>query len=381
MAQHLLPQTSCRPECFRCSALVPATVFDSCKQRGHPTEIGMMISPAMCSWLDLVLICRLDGFRENVRHLPAPRPNVRDGFLNQSLTPWREQDRKANIMLLSSSCGRYLSDNSWWTTADCAWKSLHLRRYRHDAHMSDAETLPFIDHLVVLVTGGATLFERRIGGHWKSAGHVVGHISTVEPGDSCKLRWHGDVEHETLQLHLPITTMETAIEELRDERLPSQTAIISSPDPLVSQVMRSLVEAASAGVSDLYAESAGHLLARHLLTRSPPGLEPKTNDAIRLHRVEEYMRANLARNITLADMAEIAGCSPFQLLRRSKSLWGETPFQRLTALRMELACTLLRQADHGVTSVAFDCGYSNPSHFAIAFRRAIGISPSEYRMR
>lgn len=282
--------------------------------------------------------------------------------------------------MIRSHSGRYFSDDAYWTSANCGWNSLHLRRYRHDARADEFRIQPLLDHLLVLVTKGATLLERHHAGRWRTVAHVPGHISTLACGDSCRLRWDGDIQHETLQLHLPPETVEAAIDELRDERpAASRTEILSAPDPLVSQVMLSLVNAASAGVPDLYAESAGHLLARHLLTHSPSNPAPRTTDTARLYRVEEYMRANLAENITLADMAKVAGCSPFQLLRSCKSVWAETPFQRLTALRMELACTLLRDGRHSVTTVAFDCGYSNPSHFAIAFRRTIGVSPSAYR--
>jgi AraC family transcriptional regulator len=285
-------------------------------------------------------------------------------------------------MIQSSSCGRYFADQPLWSTANCAWPSLHLRRYHHAERMAEFKTLPFIDHLLVLVVKGATLIESHSSGRWRSAAHVAGHISLVEAGDFCRLRWSGEVAHETLQLHLPAETVKAAMEELRDERpVSSRAAALSFPDPLVSQVMLSLVEAASAGVPDMYAESAGHLLARHLLVRSPSGSEPNRNDCLRLHHVEDYMRANLDRDITLAEMADVAGCTPFQLLRRCKKFWGQTPFQRYTALRMELACKLIRDTNHSVTSVALDCGYSNPSHFAIAFRRVIGLSPSAYRRR
>jgi AraC family transcriptional regulator len=281
---------------------------------------------------------------------------------------------------MSPSSGRYFSDDAYWTSADCGWNSLHLRRYRHGARADEFSIHPLIDNLLVLVTKGATLLERHAAGRWQTAAHVPGHISTLASGDTCRLRWDGDTPHETLQLHLPVETLEAAIEDLREERPSSARAeIVSAPDPLVSQIMLSLSEAASAGVPDLYAESAAHLLARHLLIRSPSDLETRTSDAARLYRIEEYMRAHLAENITLANMAEVAGCSPFQLLRSCKSAWAETPFQRLTALRMKLACRLLRSCEHSVTTIAFDCGYSNPSHFAIAFRRVVGVSPSEYR--
>ncbi|WP_416347858.1 helix-turn-helix transcriptional regulator [Caballeronia mineralivorans] len=46
---------------------------------------------------------------------------------------------------------------------------------------------------------------------------------------------------------------------------------------------------------------------------------------------------------------------------------------------MEEAKRLLRRGDQTVTAVAALCGYENPSHFATAFRRVVGVSPRSYR--
>jgi AraC family transcriptional regulator len=285
-------------------------------------------------------------------------------------------------MSVSSACGRYYSDDAVWTSARSNWSALHLRRYNHSRQSAEFETSPFSDHLLVLVTRGATVMSRHKDGAWQSSAHVTGHISMVEYGDFCRMCWDGVVDHETLQLHLPPQYISMAISELRDEgRFRSRARVLSAPDPLTAQVMLSLADAANAGVPNLYAESAAHLLARHVLTHVPTTTCPKKNDAVRLHLVEEYMRENLGENITLDSLVKVAGCSTFQLLRRCKEAWNETPFQRLTRLRMNHACSLLRGGALSVSNIAFDCGYSNPSHFAIAFKRTIGVSPSEYRRR
>jgi hypothetical protein len=48
-------------------------------------------------------------------------------------------------------------------------------------------------------------------------------------------------------------------------------------------------------------------------------------------------------------------------------------------LRMSTAAALLRDHDESVKSVAGSLGYANQSNFAREFRRALGISPVEFR--
>ena len=91
------------------------------------------------------------------------------------------------------------------------------------------------------------------------------------------------------------------------------------------------------------------------------------------------MNAHLSADVTLEDLAAAAQCSTFQLIRICKAHWGQTPVQRLTRLRMDAGRHLLRTTDASVISIALDCGYANPSHFATAFRRVLGMSPSDCR--
>jgi AraC family transcriptional regulator len=91
------------------------------------------------------------------------------------------------------------------------------------------------------------------------------------------------------------------------------------------------------------------------------------------------MRENLDAPLSLTAMAAEAAISRFHLLRMFKQAYGETPFKRLTRLRMEEAQRRLRQGHESVTEIAFACGYENPAHFASAFRRSVGVAPSSYR--
>jgi AraC family transcriptional regulator len=46
---------------------------------------------------------------------------------------------------------------------------------------------------------------------------------------------------------------------------------------------------------------------------------------------------------------------------------------------MTEARRLLRETDKSIIAIGLDVGYSSPSHFAQVFKRAVGVSPSDYR--
>jgi AraC family transcriptional regulator len=109
----------------------------------------------------------------------------------------------------------------------------------------------------------------------------------------------------------------------------------------------------------------------------PISVAPSLSD--RLKRIDDFMRENLNSPISLSEIAEEAGVSRFHLIRVFKRTHGETPFKRLTRLRMEEAQRRLLHSRESVTEIALTCGYGNPTHFASAFRRFAGVSPTSYR--
>jgi AraC family transcriptional regulator len=225
-----------------------------------------------------------------------------------------------------------------WTAG---WRSLLMRGYREPTSVEEFTTPATADHLVVLVTEGACEIESYSGSRWRRARYGVGDLGMTAPGHDATLRWRGDTTHSTLQLHLSAATIRRVRAELSDRELlnfemPNRLAYV---DPLIQHVMLGLREASSAGFPDLYAESAAELLAAHILVRhgglrSPRPLKSRGEDAC-LCRVDAFMRENLATPLSLDSMAQRAGLSRFHLLRLFKQAYGETPFRRLTRLRMD----------------------------------------------
>ena len=262
------------------------------------------------------------------------------------------------------------------------WRALLLRAYDEPAESDEFATIATPDQLIVLVTGGSCRIESFRDRRWHGATYRPGHLGMTAPREAARLRWRGPGRHATLQLHIPAATITEVADELRGRRL--GPILLPNPliedDPVLAEVMRAAARAARAGAPELYAETAARYLALHLLTRDRSEIGASGRPVARraLDEVDEYMRANLSTPIGLAELAGVAGLGRFQLLRAAKATWGETPLRRLTRLRMEHARRLLR-GHRPIIMVALDCGYSNPTHFATAFRRHVGVTPSAYR--
>jgi AraC family transcriptional regulator of adaptative response / methylphosphotriester-DNA alkyltransferase methyltransferase len=93
----------------------------------------------------------------------------------------------------------------------------------------------------------------------------------------------------------------------------------------------------------------------------------------------EVMREECADELTLERVARRIATSPRQLQRAFDEA-AAPPFQEvLIAVRLDRARELLRDTDLPIDRVAGRVGYQRPSSFAKAFRRAYGMSPSEFR--
>ena len=82
---------------------------------------------------------------------------------------------------------------------------------------------------------------------------------------------------------------------------------------------------------------------------------------------------------TARTLAASAGMSRSVFYERFQALVGESPSAYLTRWRMTLACGALRHGDQGMYEVATSIGYASEAAFSKAFKREMGMPPSEWR--
>ncbi|MFE2353938.1 GlxA family transcriptional regulator [Streptomyces parvulus] len=93
----------------------------------------------------------------------------------------------------------------------------------------------------------------------------------------------------------------------------------------------------------------------------------------------DWLRDNLARDLTLTDIAGHAGMSTRTLIRRFREQTGSTPLQWLHRARVRQAQHLLETTQHSVERVAAQVGFGSPTAFRDRFKRTTGVSPHTYR--
>jgi AraC family transcriptional regulator len=95
--------------------------------------------------------------------------------------------------------------------------------------------------------------------------------------------------------------------------------------------------------------------------------------------VLEFIRENLHRELSLSDLAGLAGLSRFHFARAFKRTTGFSPYQFILSARVERAKSSLANSDKSMFEISQSLGFGNQGQFAAAFRKWVGTTPSQFR--
>ena len=93
----------------------------------------------------------------------------------------------------------------------------------------------------------------------------------------------------------------------------------------------------------------------------------------------EYIDAHCTEDLTLDEIAKIAGFSKYHFSRLFKQFTNNTFYKYLNQKRIELALILLADPEISVTETAIQSGFTNPSTFIRVFKAEKGCTPTEFR--
>lgn len=94
--------------------------------------------------------------------------------------------------------------------------------------------------------------------------------------------------------------------------------------------------------------------------------------------MQEYIENNLYNNITLKQLADAAGYSPWHAARLFKEFTKKNPFEYIRALRLSKAALILRDKDERILDVALDFVFDSHEGFTRAFSKEFGMTPRKY---
>ncbi|HEX4376077.1 MAG TPA: AraC family transcriptional regulator [Steroidobacteraceae bacterium] len=221
--------------------------------------------------------------------------------------------------------------------------------------------------------------------HWDPMrSEPLGNLFVVPPGESIRVTNEGGAQQVSI---LCLLRAEVLREWFEGEPHWSDGQLKASLDirddnirQLLLRLARELREPgfASATMSELIAAQLAIELYRYCRASddvaSSGGLAPW-----RLRRIDERLKG-LAKPPTLAELAALCGISVRQLTRAFRVSRGCSIRSYVTDSQLEHAKHLLADGS-SIKSVALSLGFSSPSSFCCAFRRALMETPGQFRQR
>ena len=96
-------------------------------------------------------------------------------------------------------------------------------------------------------------------------------------------------------------------------------------------------------------------------------------------RAKEYIREHYQNPLTLEEVSGVAGFHTAYFSTLFKKETGEKFTDYLSSVRIQAAQKLLMGSDLSIPMVAEKTGYGDVKYFSKQFKKAIGLSPQEYR--
>lgn len=105
----------------------------------------------------------------------------------------------------------------------------------------------------------------------------------------------------------------------------------------------------------------------------------KSTENRRIQKVKEYIEANYAKPLKLADLADQAGMGPVSLSRFFRQKTGRTLSEYIVDIRLGYAARMLVDSSRSISEICYECGFNNLSNFNRTFKAKRNCTPREFR--
>ncbi|MBV6626078.1 MAG: helix-turn-helix transcriptional regulator [Rivularia sp. (in: Bacteria)] len=261
------------------------------------------------------------------------------------------------------------------------WKGLRVEQQY--LPVSETPEMTSIGHLLCVHLSKALWVDYQQNSKWHNCLMKPGDLFLIPDGASHAARWQEAGELLVIALE-PDLINQVAPEASKGKNIEIIGAQAQS-DGLIANIALAFKEELETGGSggELYRDTLTNaLVARLLRNYSASFAVDETKGGLgkrKLKLVMDYIQAHITEEITLAQMAEIAGLSPFHFSRIFKESVGVSPNRYVNQCRVEKAKRLLEQQQISINQISAACGYSNPSYFIRQFRKVMGVTPKVYQ--
>ena len=277
---------------------------------------------------------------------------------------------------------RFLEARPVLSSSPVQWRGIALENYTVPAVLIPRHQHP--EHFLHVVLRGSVKYEVATRGRNLRFTSRPGTIFLLPRGTMDEVNWAGPTQRVAVAIHPRLLT--SALEETAHQ---SDVELTEHWD-LVDRHISTLVLEMTADLNDgspagsVYGESLANALAvyimrRYAVRRITPVVYKGGLPPYRLKRVLDYIAETLETNISLSQLAAIAGMSPHYFSELFKQSTGRAPHNYVLLRRIERAKQQLRDPKRSVIEAGLDAGFQNASHFARVFRKLEGSTPSRFR--
>ena len=268
------------------------------------------------------------------------------------------------------------------TSAAACWSGLALENYSNAPVIVPRHE--HLEHFVHVVLRGSVKYEVLTGGKTRRYQSGPGTTFILPRGTIDELRWGGPTDRIVVAIHSNLLT--GALDETNGRTDIEMTEHWNLTDRNIMAVLLAMTTDLDEGSPSgrLYGDSLANALAVYLLTRYTTRhyLPERYRGALPRHllkRVLDHIEEHLAADISLTQLATVAGMSAHYFAELFRQSTGHAPYRYVLLRKIERAKQILRHPQRSVLDVALDVGFQNPSHFARTFRKFVGVSPSQFR--
>jgi AraC family transcriptional regulator len=262
------------------------------------------------------------------------------------------------------------------------WGGIALENYTIPAVFIPRHEHP--EDFLHVVLSGAVEYEACTKGRTLRFTSRPGTMFLLPKGTVDEVNWAGPTQRMAVAIHPSLLTnaLDETAHETEIELTEHWDLIDHHISALLTEMTADLDDGSPAG--SIYGESLANTLAvylvkRYAVRRVTPVDFKGGLPGYRLKRVLGYIADSLEENITLSQLAAIAGMSPHYFSELFKQSTGHAPHNYVLLKRIERAKQQLRDPKRSIIDAGLDAGFQNPSHFARMFRKLEGTTPSRYR--
>ncbi len=238
-------------------------------------------------------------------------------------------------------------------------------------------------HSIIVNNSHQIPIGRWSGNHKLNKQFNKGDVTIFPANTQNKHSWNQEWEFFLLYLD-PKIMAQIAYESIGTESI-EILPCFATPDPLIYQFCLMLISELKSGelCCRLYVEHLIAALSIHLIRQySVKNQSLRDRNGLSKSKLQQaiaYISEHLTENLSLKDISNVVGMSPFYFTNLFKQSTGMTAYQYVIYHRIERAKQLLRQQGLSIAEVSEQVGFESQSHFTNVFRKHTNITPKMYQ--